>query len=127
MLRKFKYSRTRVIDNEGVEKVTTDSANNKITVTGTLEPERLRERVEFKTKKKVELVSPQPKQDDKKPDAKPEKKADDKPEKKAEDKPEKKAEEKVEKKPKEVFSKLLTLFSHGNELINFICILNWSV
>ncbi|WOH00882.1 hypothetical protein DCAR_0520258 [Daucus carota subsp. sativus] len=105
---------------EGVEKVTTDSANNKITVTGTLEPERLRERVEFKTKKKVELVSPQPKKDDKKPDAKPEKKADDKPEKKAEDKPEKKAEEKVEKKPKEVSTVILKIRLHCDGCIHKI-------
>lgn len=76
------------IHNEGVSKVKADSANNKLTVTCTLEPERLRERVAYKTKKKVEVVSPQPKKDEKKGDAK----------------PEKKIEEKVEKKPKEVFS-----------------------
>lgn len=58
----------------------TDSTSNKLTVTGTVNPERLRERVEYKTKKKVELISPQPKKDaagtDKKPDAKPDKKDD---------------------------------------------------
>lgn len=77
-----------VIDNEGVSKVKADSANNKLTVTCTMEPERLRERVAYKTKKKVEVVSPQPKKDEKKGDVKPEKKAD----------------EKVEMKPKEVFN-----------------------
>lgn len=97
---------------EGVDKVTTDSANNKITVTGTVEPERLRERVEYKTKKKVELVSPQPKKD--------EKKSDDKPEKKAEDKPEKKVEEKVEKKPKEVSTVVLKIRLHCDGCIHKI-------
>lgn len=62
-----------------------DSANNKLTVTCTLEPEMLRERVAYKTKKKVEVVSPQPKKDEKKVEFKPEKNAE-------------------EKKPKEVFN-----------------------
>ncbi|KAK1403385.1 heavy metal-associated isoprenylated plant protein 6 [Heracleum sosnowskyi] len=56
---------------EGVSKVKADSANNKLTVTCSLEPERLRERVAYKTKKKVEVVSPLPKKDDKKPEEKP--------------------------------------------------------
>ncbi|KAL8135940.1 hypothetical protein AgCh_010527 [Apium graveolens] len=67
---------------EGVSKVKADCASNKLTVTCTLEPERLRERVAYKTKKKVEIVSPQPKKDEKKAEAKPEKKAEDKVEKK---------------------------------------------
>ena len=71
-----------------------DCATNKLTVTGKVDPSGLREKLEQKIKKKVELVSPQPKKDgggDKKPaDKAPEKKAD---EKKAED-----------KKPKEVMN-----------------------
>ncbi|KAA8516571.1 hypothetical protein F0562_016923 [Nyssa sinensis] len=64
---------------DGVEDVKADSATNKLTVTGKVDPARLRERVEEKIKKKVELVSPQPKKDggggDKKSD---DKKAEDK-------------------------------------------------
>ncbi|XP_073269167.1 heavy metal-associated isoprenylated plant protein 6-like [Primulina huaijiensis] len=77
---------------EGVEKVKADWGANKLTVTGNVDPSWLRERVEVKTKKKVELISPQPKKDgggDKKSDEKPA-------EKKAE---EKKAEEKKPKEP----------------------------
>ncbi|KAH6806011.1 hypothetical protein C2S51_030842 [Perilla frutescens var. frutescens] len=73
---------------EGVEKVKADCDANKLTVTGNVDPAALRERVEYKTKKKVELVSPQPKKDgggggDKKADEKTEKKPE---EKKADDK-----------------------------------------
>lgn len=75
-----------------------DCDANKLTVTGNVDAAALRERVEYKTKKKVELISPQPKKDaaaggggggDKKADEKP---------------AEKKAEEKKgdDKKPKEV-------------------------
>ncbi|XP_073298617.1 heavy metal-associated isoprenylated plant protein 3-like [Primulina huaijiensis] len=83
---------------EGVEKVTADSAANKLTVVGKVDPASIRERVEYKTKKKVEILSPQPKKEggdggaaaggDKKTDGKPERKAE---EKKGDD-----------KKPKEV-------------------------
>lgn len=83
---------------EGVEKVKADSTANKLTVVGKVDPTALRERVEYKTKKKVELLSPQLKKEggdggataggDKKTDVKPEKKAE---EKKGDD-----------KKPKEV-------------------------
>ncbi|KAL5546123.1 hypothetical protein UlMin_005810 [Ulmus minor] len=77
---------------DGVSSVTADSATNKVMVIGKVDPAGIREKLEQKTKKKVELVSPQPKKDggggDKKPEEKPA-------EKKAE---EKKAEE---KKPKE--------------------------
>ncbi|KAM7526155.1 hypothetical protein LguiA_016057 [Lonicera macranthoides] len=48
---------------EGVEEVKADSANNKLTVTGKVDPAALREKVEQKTKKKVELLSPQPKKE----------------------------------------------------------------
>lgn len=84
----------------------TDSAANKLTVTGKVDPAGIKEKLEQKIKKKVDLVSPQPakkdggggdekKTEEKKPAA----------EGKAEGKPaEKKGEEKKpaeEKKPKE--------------------------
>ncbi|XP_073151246.1 uncharacterized protein [Henckelia pumila] len=75
---------------EGVEKVKADWGANKLMVTGNVDPWWLREKVEVKTKKKVELISPQPKKDGG------EKKSDEKP---AEKKPEEKKPE--EKKPKE--------------------------
>jgi copper chaperone CopZ len=74
---------------DGVGDVKTDYATNKLTVNGKVDPSGLRQKLEEKIKKKVELISPQPKKDgggggDKKPaDKAPEKKAD---EKKAEDK-----------------------------------------
>lgn len=81
----------------GVQSVKTDCDANKITVVGNVNPTKLKERLEEKSKKKVELISPQPKKEagagggDKKTE-----------EKKAEEKKpeEKKAEEK--KPPKEV-------------------------
>ncbi|XP_042474981.1 heavy metal-associated isoprenylated plant protein 3-like [Macadamia integrifolia] len=72
---------------EGVEEVKCDFNSNKLTVIGKADPVKLRERVEQKTKKKVELISPLPKKDkdgkdagggDKKTDGKSEKKPDDK-------------------------------------------------
>ncbi|KAJ7976920.1 Heavy metal-associated isoprenylated plant protein [Quillaja saponaria] len=71
---------------EGVEDVKTDMSANKLTVIGRVDPTKIQEKLAGKTKKKVDLVSPQPKKDaggDKKPDEKSEKKSD---EKKAEDK-----------------------------------------
>ncbi|KVH90392.1 heavy metal-associated isoprenylated plant protein 3-like [Cynara cardunculus var. scolymus] len=59
---------------EGVETVNIDSANNKLTIIGIVDPVHIKERVEFKTKKKVEIISPKPKKDDGG-----EKKVDDKP------------------------------------------------
>ena len=64
---------------EGVEDVKADVASNKLTVTGKVDPEKVRERVEKKTHKKMEILSPQPKKEapapapaagDKKPDDK---------------------------------------------------------
>lgn len=80
-----------------------DTANNKLTVTGKVDPAGLREKVEQKTKKKVELLSPQPKKDSAGAGAG-EKKSAEKTEKKPE---EKKTEEK--KAPKEVISFFLPL------------------
>lgn len=81
----------------GVEEVMADISNNKLTVIGKVDPAEVRDKLAKKTKKKVEIVSSQPKKDaggtDKKPDEKSAKKADEK-------KPD---EKKVEdKKPKEV-------------------------
>lgn len=95
---------------EGVESVIADIAGNKLTVTGKVDPTSVKERVEHKTRKKVELISPQPKKDDKKVDDKPsEKKPDDK---KAGDKPsEKKSDDKKgdAKKPKEIQASTVAL------------------
>ncbi|KAI3822524.1 hypothetical protein L1987_10115 [Smallanthus sonchifolius] len=59
---------------EGVETVKADSVSNKVTVTGKVDPVHIKERVEFKTKKTVEIIYPKPKKDDgdvKKDDEKP--------------------------------------------------------
>ncbi|XP_047311921.1 heavy metal-associated isoprenylated plant protein 6-like [Impatiens glandulifera] len=76
---------------EGAEEVKSDITNHKLTVTGKVDPAKLRQLIEDKTHKKVELISPLPKKDtagagEKKPDEKkPEEK---KPEaKKPEEKP----------------------------------------
>lgn len=84
----------------GVEKVKSDCETGKLTIKGDVDPTWLRERVEIKTKKKVELISSPPKKDaagDKKSagDGAGDKKSGEKTEKKTEDK---KADE---KKPKE--------------------------
>ncbi|GFY83990.1 heavy metal transport/detoxification superfamily protein [Actinidia rufa] len=47
----------------GVEDVKADIASNKLTVTGKVDPAKVRERVEGKTHKKVEILSPPPKKD----------------------------------------------------------------
>ncbi|KAK4777040.1 hypothetical protein SAY86_005728 [Trapa natans] len=44
----------------GVDDVNIDAAGNKLTVTGKMDPAKLRQRLEDKIHKKVELVSPQP-------------------------------------------------------------------
>ncbi|KAF8395263.1 hypothetical protein HHK36_019205 [Tetracentron sinense] len=71
---------------EGVQEMKGDINTNKLTVIGKVDPVKLRERVEKKTKKKVELISPLPK---KEKDG----------EKKAGDKPEKETDEKKNKEP----------------------------
>ncbi|GAA0153897.1 hypothetical protein LIER_12025 [Lithospermum erythrorhizon] len=48
---------------EGVQDVKADASSNKLTVKGNVDPIWLRDKVATKTKKKVELVSPQPKKD----------------------------------------------------------------
>lgn len=66
---------------EGVQTVKADSDSGKLTITGNVEPLKLRDKLAEKTKKKVDILSPQPKKDtnDSKSDKK---KSDDKPEKK---------------------------------------------
>ncbi|KAI3791904.1 hypothetical protein L2E82_05770 [Cichorium intybus] len=59
---------------EGVKTVKADSASNKLTITGKVDLMYIKERVEYKTKKKVEIISPKPKKDEGG-----EKKVDDKP------------------------------------------------
>lgn len=60
----------------GVEDVKVDSSNNKLTVTGKVDAAKIKGRLEEKTRKKVDIISPQPKKDaaapagDKKPDEK---------------------------------------------------------
>ncbi|PPR93853.1 hypothetical protein GOBAR_AA26824 [Gossypium barbadense] len=79
---------------EGVETVKTESNSNKVTVTGAVDPAAIKEKLVKKTRKNVDLVSPQPKKDDNK-------------EEKKEKKPEKNQvsdennNKKPEKKPKE--------------------------
>nr|XP_043609831.1 heavy metal-associated isoprenylated plant protein 6-like [Erigeron canadensis] len=87
-----KKVRTSLRRLKGVEAVNVDIEGNKITVTGKVDPSKIKEQVEKKAHKKVEIVSPQPKKDG---------------EKKVEDKKEdKKAED---KKPKEVQSSMIVL------------------
>ncbi|KAI7742731.1 hypothetical protein M8C21_020306, partial [Ambrosia artemisiifolia] len=59
---------------EGVETVKADCVNNKLTITGKVDPAHIKERVEFRTKKTAEIISPKPKKDEggvKKDDEKP--------------------------------------------------------
>lgn len=91
----------------GVENVKADWGSSSLTVTGKVDPAWLRERVEYKTKKKVELVSPHPKKDAGAGAGAGAKKSDEKSEKKIEGK--KPEEKKADyKKPKEVKRKILT-------------------
>jgi len=97
--------------NEGVEKVKSDCETGKLTVKGDVDPSWLRERVEIKTKKKVDLILSPPKKvaGDKKSGgdgAAGDKKSAEKTEKKTEDK---KADE---KKPKEVKIKIFSFISN---------------
>ncbi|KAK8683621.1 hypothetical protein V6N13_039675 [Hibiscus sabdariffa] len=60
---------------QGVDAVTTESSSNKVTVTGAVDPAAIKEKLVKKTKKKVDLISPQQKKDGNKEENK-EKKAD---------------------------------------------------
>jgi len=73
--------------------VKAESSTNKVTVIGAVDPKAIKEKLENKTKKKVDLVSPQPKKDDNK---------DEKKEKKPDKEKNPDSENKKEKKPKEV-------------------------
>lgn len=80
--------------NEGVEDVKTDWESGKLTVKGNVDPAWLRDILASKIKKKVEILSPQPKKDGGGGAAAGDKKSD--------DKSAKKDEKDTEKKPKEV-------------------------
>ncbi|KAI3852681.1 hypothetical protein MKX03_014003 [Papaver bracteatum] len=89
---------------EGVEEVQGDIASNKLTVKGKVDPVKIKEKLEQKTKKKVELISPLPPKKVEGGEKKVEGGDKKKEEKKVEEKPaEKKTEEKkpAEKKPEE--------------------------
>ncbi|GMJ08881.1 HEAVY METAL ASSOCIATED PROTEIN 53, EAVY METAL-ASSOCIATED ISOPRENYLATED PLANT PROTEIN3 [Hibiscus trionum] len=60
---------------QGVETITTESSSNKVTVTGPVDPTAIKEILVKKTKKRVDIISPQPKKVDDK-EKKKEKKAD---------------------------------------------------
>ncbi|KAL4353876.1 hypothetical protein GQ457_06G008770 [Hibiscus cannabinus] len=96
---------------QGVEDVKTDSAANKLTVIGKIDPAIIRDRLAEKTKKKVDLISPQPKKDAAAPAAG----GDKKPE--AEKKPE---EKKEEKKPPKESTVVLKIRTHCDGCINKI-------
>ncbi|XP_057483513.1 heavy metal-associated isoprenylated plant protein 3-like [Actinidia eriantha] len=83
-------------DSQGVESVKGLGDSNKLTVVGKVDPVKLREMLEKKAKKKVELVSPLPKKDK---DNDKEKDISGGGDKKAEGKPEKKPDEKNSKEP----------------------------
>ncbi|XVE59040.1 hypothetical protein DITRI_Ditri05aG0012900 [Diplodiscus trichospermus] len=55
---------------EGVETVKADSSSNEVTVIGAVDPKAIVERLRTETKKKIELISPQPKKDDNKKEKK---------------------------------------------------------
>ena len=48
----------------GVELVKAEATSNKLTVTGKVDPLKIRDYLNHKTKKKVELISPQPQKQD---------------------------------------------------------------
>ncbi|KAK8584588.1 hypothetical protein V6N13_138546 [Hibiscus sabdariffa] len=58
---------------EGVETVKTESNSNKVTVIGAVDPTAIKDNIAKKSKKKVDVVSPQPKKDDNKEEKKPDK------------------------------------------------------
>ncbi|KAG6779948.1 hypothetical protein NC652_012089 [Populus alba x Populus x berolinensis] len=49
---------------EGVESVEAEATSNKLTVMGKVDPLKIRDYLHYKTKKKVELISPQPQKQD---------------------------------------------------------------
>ncbi|KAL4336144.1 hypothetical protein GQ457_07G033800 [Hibiscus cannabinus] len=58
---------------EGVETVKTEINTNKVTVIGAVDPTTVKDNIAKKSKKKVEVVTPQPKKDDNKEEKKPDK------------------------------------------------------
>ncbi|XP_038705554.1 heavy metal-associated isoprenylated plant protein 3 [Tripterygium wilfordii] len=85
---------------EGVETVKAEADSNKLTVVGKVDPSKIREKLEQKTKKKVDLISPQPKKDNNKDNDNKENNNNKEP-KKEEKKPDDKKKAENEKKPKQ--------------------------
>lgn len=94
--RKVKKS---IKDMPGVEDVKADVGNNKLTVIGKVDPKVIVERVQKKTEKKVELISPLPKKEEGENKKKPEEK-------------ETKAEEKKKEKEPSVVTTVLRVYLH---------------
>ncbi|GMI88908.1 HEAVY METAL ASSOCIATED PROTEIN 53, EAVY METAL-ASSOCIATED ISOPRENYLATED PLANT PROTEIN3 [Hibiscus trionum] len=70
-----------ILEFQGVETVISTMSSNEVTVIGTVDPTSLKQKLVKKTKKNVDLVSPQPKKDNNKEEKKPDQ------EKKSEKKP----------------------------------------
>ncbi|KAF5751569.1 mediator of RNA polymerase II transcription subunit 12-like [Tripterygium wilfordii] len=86
---------------EGVESVKAEAASNKLTVVGKVDPSKIREKLEQKTKKKVDLISPQPKKDNNKDNDNKENNNNNKEPKKEGKKPDDKKKAENENKPKQ--------------------------
>lgn len=106
-------------DDAGVEDVKADTAGNKLTIIGKVDPTKVRDKLAEKIKKNVELVFSPPKKDaavDKPPPGK------NKPDEEEKKKPE---EKKVEEKPPKQVRNFVAVFntSHSDETeTNFIAI-----
>ncbi|WCJ34494.1 Heavy metal transport/detoxification superfamily protein [Euphorbia peplus] len=108
-----KKIRSAVKHLDGVESAKTDCEANKLTVTGKVDPAKVKARLEEKLKKKVDIVSPQPKKDGGGGGGGGEKKAEEKSEKKPAE--EKKPEE---KKPPKESTVVLKIRTHCDGCIN---------
>ncbi|CAL5405491.1 unnamed protein product [Camellia sinensis] len=99
--------KTKILKMRGVKTVTTELSSGKVTVTGTMDPNRLVDYVYRRTKKQAKIVpesqpQPQPEPEPEKPEAKPEEKKEaEKPGEEPKLEEEKKEGETAEKKPPE--------------------------
>ncbi|KAI8008334.1 Heavy metal-associated isoprenylated plant protein 9 [Camellia lanceoleosa] len=95
--------KTKILKMRGVKTVTTELSSGKVTVTGTMDPNRLVDYVYRRTKKQAKIVpQPQPQPEPEKPEAKPEEKKEaEKPAEEPKPEEEKKEGETAEKKPPE--------------------------
>ncbi|GMP70759.1 hypothetical protein CsSME_00029472 [Camellia sinensis var. sinensis] len=97
--------KTKILKMRGVKTVTTELSSGKVTVTGTMDPNRLVDYVYRRTKKQAKIVpqhQPQPEPEPEKPEAKPEEKKEaEKPAEEPKLEEEKKEGETAEKKPPE--------------------------